>query len=84
MNKIIYLDAAASALKSDAVIATQVAFLKNSYANTGRGVCARAAAADEMLMRAREKVAAFIEPGDFYIGDNRWNEQNREHCAGCA
>ena len=60
MNKIIYLDAAASALKSDAVIATQVAFLKNSYANTGRGVCARAAAADEMLMRAREKVATFI------------------------
>ena len=60
MNKIIYLDAAASALKPESVIATECAFLRDSYANTGRGVCARAAAADEMLARARDCVATFI------------------------
>ena len=60
MNKIIYLDAAASALKSDVVIAAQIAFLQNSYANTGRGVCARSVAADEMLANARNAVAGFI------------------------
>ena len=60
MNKIIYLDAAASALKPESVIKAQVDFLQNSYANTGRGVCARAAAADKMLADAREYVAHFI------------------------
>ena len=60
MNKIIYLDAAASSLKPDAVIATQTDFLVTSYANTGRGVCSRAAAADNMLARAREYVVRFI------------------------
>ena len=60
MNKIIYLDAAASALKPQGVIDAEVDFLKNSYANTGRGVCARAAAADEMLAKARLAVAEFI------------------------
>lgn len=60
MNKIIYLDAAASALKSQAVIDAEQDFLKNSYANTGRGVCVRAAAADKMLAGARKAVAGFI------------------------
>ncbi|MBO4625743.1 MAG: aminotransferase class V-fold PLP-dependent enzyme [Alphaproteobacteria bacterium] len=60
MNKIIYLDAAASALKPDVVINAERDFLLNSYANTGRGVCARAAAADEMLANARATVADFI------------------------
>ena len=60
MNKIIYLDAAASALKPQSVIDTETGFLRNSYANTGRGVCARAAAADKMLNDARKFVADFI------------------------
>lgn len=60
MNKIIYLDTAASALKSDSVIMAQVNFLRNSYANSGRGVCERAVAVDDMVARTREKVAKFI------------------------
>ena len=60
MNKIIYLDAAASSLKPESVIAAQGDFLRNSYANTGRGVCVRATAADNMLAHAREYVAQFI------------------------
>ncbi len=60
MNKIIYLDTAASALKPESVIVAQCDFLRNSYANTGRGVCARAVAADKMLADSREYVARFI------------------------
>ena len=60
MNKIIYLDAAASALKPQTVIDAERDFLENSYANTGRGVCARAVAADEMLASSRKAVAEFI------------------------
>ena len=60
MNKIIYLDAAASALKPSAVIEAEANFMANLYANTGRGVCARAAAADDMLNAARAAVANFI------------------------
>jgi len=60
MNKIIYLDAAASALKPETVINAERDFLLNSYANTGRGVCARAVAADEMLATSRKSVADFI------------------------
>ena len=60
MNKIIYLDAAASSLKPETVIAAQVDFLQNSYANTGRGICPRAAAADKMLADARKHIARFI------------------------
>ena len=60
MNKIIYLDAAASALKPKSVIEAEGDFVRNSYANTGRGVCARAALADEMLANARSYVAKFI------------------------
>ncbi len=60
MNKIIYLDAAASALKPESVIAAELDFLQNKYANAGRGICARAAAADEMVAHARRAVAEFI------------------------
>lgn len=60
MNKNIYLDAAASALKPESVIAAEGAFLRESYANTGRGVCGRAVAADKMLADARFAVADFI------------------------
>ena len=60
MNKIMYLDAAASALKSESVIRAEMDFLQNSYANAGRGICARAAAVDDMIARARANVARFI------------------------
>ena len=60
MNKIIYLDAAATYLKSDAVINAQLDFLNNGYANAGRGVCERAVHVDEMVERARNCVADFI------------------------
>lgn len=60
MNKIIYLDAAATALKPDAVIEAEVDFLQNKYANAGRGICARASAVDDMLANTRMRVASFI------------------------
>lgn len=60
MNKIIYLDAAASALKPESVISAQVDFLRNNYANAGRGICGRAAAVDAAVAAARARVADFI------------------------
>lgn len=60
MNKIIYLDAAASALKPQSVIDAELAFLTRDYSNAGRGICARAAAADSMLAATRRRVADFI------------------------
>lgn len=60
MNKIIYLDAAASYLKPDSVIDAETDFLRHGYANAGRGVCARAAAVDNMVLSARARVARFI------------------------
>lgn len=60
MNKIIYLDAAASYQKNNAVIQAQVDFLSNHYANAGRGICARAAGVDDMVARSRARVAAFM------------------------
>lgn len=60
MNKFIYLDAAATALKPESVIAKQTDFLRNHYANSGRGVCGRAIDVDNMLMNARKSVADFI------------------------
>ncbi|MCL2331813.1 MAG: aminotransferase class V-fold PLP-dependent enzyme [Proteobacteria bacterium] len=59
-DKIIYVDAAASALKPESVIAAEAEFLRNNYANAGRGVCARAAAVDDMAAAARAAVARFI------------------------
>ncbi|MBO7508824.1 MAG: aminotransferase class V-fold PLP-dependent enzyme [Alphaproteobacteria bacterium] len=60
MNKIIYLDSAATALKPETVIRTEADFMTNHYANSGRGVCARAAAVDDMVARTRARVADFI------------------------
>ncbi len=60
MNKIIYLDAAASSLKSDVVIDAESAFLRDGYANAGRGVCARATAVDTMVGDTRCAMAKFL------------------------
>lgn len=60
MNKIIYLDAAASYQKNDNVISAEVDFLKNKYANAGRGVCQRAIDTDNMVQNTRICVADFI------------------------
>lgn len=60
MKDIVYFDAAASFLKPESVIAAQGDFLRNKYANAGRGVCARAGAVDDMVARVRHRVADFI------------------------
>ncbi len=60
MNNIIYLDSAASMQKPESVIQAQVDFLQNRYANAGRGICARAAGVDEMVMDVRRRVAEFM------------------------
>ena len=67
MNKIIYLDSAASYLKDDAVVNAQVDFLSNHYANAGRGICARARYVDDMIMRTRQHVAQFINADENQI-----------------
>lgn len=60
MNKIIYLDAAATYQKSDLVMRDQADFICEKYANSGRGVCARAAAVDAMIQDSRKAVAEFM------------------------
>jgi len=60
MKKTIYLDAAASSLKPKSVIDAQMDFMENHYANSGRGMCARANYVDEMVASARQKTAGFI------------------------
>ncbi|MBQ0012953.1 MAG: aminotransferase class V-fold PLP-dependent enzyme [Proteobacteria bacterium] len=60
MNKFIYMDAAASFLKPQAVLESEGDFLRNRYANAGRGVCERAAAVDDMVDKTRRFVAKFI------------------------
>lgn len=60
MNKIIYLDAAATYQKPQSVIDAQVDFLHNHYANAGRGICPRAAYVDDMVASARMRVATFM------------------------
>lgn len=64
MNNFIYLDSAATMQKSDAVIAAQVDFLREKYANSGRGVCMRVAAVDNMVLDTRRSVAEFINADD--------------------
>jgi len=56
----IYMDAAASSLKPGAVIDAETLFLSKNYANAGRGVCARATAADDMVHNTRKFVAENI------------------------
>ncbi len=60
MKKFVYMDAAASWLKPQSVIESEAGFLRNSYANTGRGICARAGAVDRKILDARQTVADFI------------------------
>lgn len=60
MNKFVYMDAAASWLKPQSVIEAEADFLRNSYANAGRGICARAGRVDAMIDAARQRVADFI------------------------
>ncbi len=60
MNKIIYLDAAATAQKPDVVIGAEMNFLQHNYANAGRGICAHTAAVDDMVAATRRRVAEFI------------------------
>ncbi len=60
MTKIIYMDAAASSLKFQSVIDTQIDFVKNHYANAGRGVCQNTQYVDNMIQNSRSKVAKFI------------------------
>ena len=67
MNKIIYLDAAASALKPAAVVDAQVDFLRHKYANAGRGICARVAAVDNMVADARRTVGEWIHAAPYQI-----------------
>jgi len=60
MKEIVYMDAAASWLKNQSVIESEVNFLANSYANAGRGVCERASNVDKMVANVRQSVADFI------------------------
>ena len=60
MKKIVYMDAAASWLKPQSVIESEIDFLTNRYANAGRGVCERAMAVDNAISYARAFVADFI------------------------
>ena len=79
MNKIIYLDAAASALKPESVIKAEMDFLRDSYANAGRGVCARAVTVDDMVANARGRVAKFInaKPNQVVFTSNATDGLNR-------
>lgn len=60
MNNFIYLDSAATMLKSDRLIQSETDFLQDMYANSGRGVCGRVAAVDNMVRNTRRAVADFI------------------------
>lgn len=79
LNKIIYLDAAASALKSQPVIEAEVDFLQKRYANAGRGICARAVAVDTMVEDTRAQVAKFInaEPNQIVFTSGTTDGMNR-------
>ena len=60
MKNFVYMDAAASWLKPQSVIEVESDFLRNSYANAGRGICARAGRVDALIDVARATVADFI------------------------
>lgn len=79
MNKIIYLDSAATAQKPQPVIEAEADFMANHYANAGRGVCARAVAVDDMVARTRERVAGFInaEPNQVIFTSGATDGLNR-------
>jgi selenocysteine lyase/cysteine desulfurase len=56
----IYADSAASALKPDIILNTELDFVNNYYANSGRGLCYRAMRTDKMVDDARISVAEFM------------------------
>nr|MBQ0091152.1 aminotransferase class V-fold PLP-dependent enzyme [Candidatus Enterousia merdequi] len=60
MKKVVYMDAAASWLKPQSVIESEVDFLTNNYANAGRGICERAGKVDDLIAESRVKIANFI------------------------
>ncbi len=60
MKKFVYMDAGASWLKPQQLIDFQADFLRDSYANSGRGVCVRSACVDDMISNSRKVVADFI------------------------
>ena len=60
MKKNVYMDAAASWLKPQSVVESEIDFLTKYYANAGRGICERAGHVDEMIAASRRTVADFI------------------------
>ena len=60
MKKFVYVDAGASWQKPQSVVEAEVEFLRKSYANAGRGVCARAGNVDDLIAMSRASVARFI------------------------
>lgn len=60
MDKFLYFDNAASAQKPESVVMAEVDFLRNHYANAGRGVCAIATAVDDIVQSVRVSVSEFI------------------------
>ena len=60
MKKFVYVDAGASWLKPQSVVEVEADFLRKSYANAGRGVCARAGHVDDLIAKSRSIVADFI------------------------
>lgn len=79
MKKFVYMDASASWLKTQSVIESEVDFLANSYANAGRGICARAGAVDNKIADARKTVAEFInaEPNQIVFTSGATDSLNR-------
>lgn len=79
MKKFVYMDASASWLKPQSVIESEVDFLTNSYANAGRGVCARAGNVDNKILSARKTVAEFInaEPNQIVFTSGATDSLNR-------
>lgn len=63
MKEFVYMDAAASWLKPQSVLESQVDFLGKNYANAGRGICGRAGQVDKKVADARKVVADFIGAG---------------------
>lgn len=60
MNEFVYMDAGASWLKPQPLVEFQSEFLRDLYANAGRGVCQRAGNVDNLIANARKYVADFI------------------------
>ena len=60
MKKFVYMDAGASWLKPQSVIEFGAEFLRDSYANAGRGVCKRADNVDKLIADSRRVIADFI------------------------